>query len=103
MDEPRILADVFGQLRQESDDVVFGFAFDGVDPSDSLFRIGLIAVRPHGLGRLFGDNAQVRLAIAGMGLDFVPDAEFVGGFPDGGHLGTGIAWDHRNCSLCKGS
>jgi hypothetical protein len=30
-----------------------------------------------------------------MGLDLIPDAELVGGLPNGGHFRAGIAWNHE--------
>ena len=40
--------------------------------------------------------------VAGMGLDLEPDAELRFRRPDGNHVGTGIARDHRRMDLVCG-
>ncbi len=96
VDEAGVVADMLRQFRGEGDDVVLGLALDLVDAVDARAVIGLVALFPDGLGGLFWDHAQLGLRVAGMGLDLKPDAELVGGLPNGGHLGAGIARDHGN-------
>ena len=86
------VADDLGQVGEEGDDVVLRLALDLVDPVNvELDVLGL----PDRLGGFFRDHPQIRLRIAGMGLDLVPDAELGLGRPDGDHVGAGIARDHR--------
>ena len=91
MDEPRVVAHVLGQVRQEGDHVVLGLALDLVDAVD--IELNALSL-PHRLGRRFRDHAKLRLRVAGMRLDLEPDAELGLGRPDGDHLGAGIAGDH---------
>jgi hypothetical protein len=80
MDEAGIGADDLGQMGQEGDDVVLGFALDLVDAVDVEGRVA--ALFPDGLRRLrnpsgssHAENQIGRLRVAGMGLDLEPDAE----------------------------
>ena len=54
MDEARLGADDFGQVRQEGDDVVLGFALDLVDAID--IEGGVFGLGPDGFGGLFRDH-----------------------------------------------
>ena len=63
-----------GQVGEECDDVVLGFALDLVDAVD--VEGGRAALVPDGLGSFPGDHAEIGQRIAGMGLDLEPDAEF---------------------------
>ena len=67
MDEARVGADEFGQMRQESDDVMLRLALDLVDARDIELR--LAALFPDRFRRFLGDDAQFRQRIAGMRLD----------------------------------
>ena len=94
MHEAGLVADNFGKFGQEGDDVVVGFPFDFVDPVDPGLGIGLVAAFANGAGGLGWNDSQVGLSVTGVGLDFKPDAKFVGGFPDGDHLGAAVARNH---------
>ena len=94
MHESRLLAHMLGQIGEEGDHVVPGFALDLVDPRDFPF-----STLPHRLCGVLGDYAKLGLRIAGVGLDLEPDTEFVFGFPDIDHIGSGIARDHREKAL----
>ena len=88
--EARLLADVFGEIGEKGDDVVFGLTLDLVDPCHLEG-----AALPDRLGRFFGNDAKLRLGVAGMSLDLEPDAELVLRFPDGGHFGAAVTRNHR--------
>ncbi len=91
-----VRANMFSEMGQKRDDVVFGDRFDFVDPRDIEFDVlGL----PDRIGIGTRDHAQISLRIAGVGFDFVPDAELGGGFPDGDHFGAGITGDHSGAPL----
>ena len=87
--EARRFPHMLGHIGKKGDNVVFGFPLDLVDA-----RYLEAAFFPHRLGGFLGDDAEFGLGIAGMGLDFEPYPELVFGFPDGGHFGPGIAWNH---------
>ena len=93
MDEARFGADEFGEVGQERDHVVPGHLLDLVDPRH--VEPGLVALFPDRFRRRLGDHADFRHRLGGIGLDLEPDAEARLGRPDGGHLGAGIAGDHR--------
>ena len=105
MDEARIRADELGEMGEEGDHVVLGDALDLVDALDVELR--LAALLPDRLRRLLRDDAEFGQRVAGVGLDLEPDAEARLGRPDRGHLGAGIAGDHRSGSrlvrLARGS
>jgi hypothetical protein len=91
--EARLGADDFGEVGEEGDDVVLGFALDLVDPrhvEDGVPRLG-----PDGLGGILRDHAEFRLRIRRMRLDLEPDLEARLGLPDGGHFRAGVTGDHR--------
>ncbi len=91
MHKPGLLADMFGEVREESDDVVLDLTLNLVDPLNvELHVLGF----PAGLGRALWDHAQFRLRVASMRLNLEPDAEFRLWRPDGDHVGAGIAGDH---------
>ncbi len=93
MDKPRgIGADNLGQMGQKGDDVMFGDGLDLINPGDVK---GDVLCLPDSLGIGFGDHADRGLRVAGMGLDLKPDLEFGLRGPQGNHVGTGIARDHR--------
>ena len=86
-----VAADMFGQMGQEGDDIVFGDSLDLINAGHVEFHVlGF----PHGLCVLARDHAQIGHRIAGMGFDLVPDAELGLGRPDGNHFGAGIAGNH---------
>ena len=93
MHEARVRPDEFGEVGEEGDDVVLGRLLDLVDARDVEF--GLAALLPDRLRRLFRDDADLGQRFAGVGLDLEPDAKARLGRPDGGHLGAGVARDHR--------
>jgi len=95
--ETGVRSDNFSQMGEESDDVVLGFALDFVNAVDIECRVA--ALFPDRCGGFLRDDAEVRKRIAGMGLDLEPDTEFRFRRPDGNHVGTGIARDHRGQDL----
>ena len=100
MDKARVLgADMFGQMRQEGDDIMLGDRLDLVDARHIEFHV---LRAPHRLGIRLRDHAKGGLGVAGMGLDLIPDAELRLGRPDRNHLGAGIAGDHGGPLACDG-
>ncbi len=89
--EARLRPDMLGEVGEEGDHVVMRLALDLVDAGDVEFSG---RPRPHGLGGLLGDHAELGLGVGGVGLDFEPDAEAGLRLPQGHHVGTGIARDH---------
>ena len=87
-----VAADMFGQMGEKGDHVMFGHGLDFVDAGHVK---GDILGLPDRLGIGARDNADIGHRVAGMGLDLVPDAEFGFGRPDGDHVGAGIAGNHR--------
>jgi len=81
--EARLRPDEFAQPGQEGDHIVLGHPLDGVDLLDIGRRLGLerrhclLATLPDRLGGVLGDDPQLGHGIAGMRLDFEPDAEAV--------------------------
>ena len=94
-----IRSDMFGQMRQERDDVMFGDSLDFINARHVEFDI---AGFPHGLCIFFRDHAEGGLGVAGVGLDLVPDTEFGGGFPNGSHFRARIARDHGRAPYAGG-
>ena len=92
MDEAGVGSDEFGEMGEESDDVMLGDSLDLVDLADVEF--GGATFFPDGFCRFLGDDAQFGQRVAGMGLDFEPDAEAGFRRPDGDHFRPGIARDH---------
>jgi hypothetical protein len=93
VDEARLGADDFGQMGQEGDNVMLGFALDLVDPGDvegDVTRLG-----PDRLRGFLRDDAKFRLRISRMRLDLEPDLEAGLRLPDGSHFRAGVAGDHR--------
>ena len=91
--EPRLGADNFRQMREESDDIVLGFALDLVDPGD--IENDTAGLGPDHLRSLSRDHAEFRQRIRRMRLDFEPDLEAGLGRPDRGHFRAGVAGNHR--------
>ena len=89
MHEAGLGADMFGDIGQEGDDVVFDLALDLVDACD-LERAAL----PDRAGGLLGHQPLGDHGVGGVGFNFEPDPEPGLGFPDVDHLRPGIAGYH---------
>ncbi len=98
MHEPRLGADMFGEVGQERDHVVMRLALDLVDAFDIEG-----AVLPDCPRRALRDNPEASLRVAGMGLDLEPDPEAVFRLPDPGHLRAAVARDHGGGFCAVGS
>ena len=85
-------ADDFGEVRQEGDDVVVGFALDLVDARDVERRI--LGLGPDRLRCLLRNHAEFSLRVRGVRLDLEPDLEACLGLPNGSHFRAGVARDH---------
>jgi hypothetical protein len=85
-------ADNFRQMREESDDVVLGFALDLVNPSD--IENDIAGLGPDHLRSLSRNHAEVCQRIRRMRLDLEPDFEARLRLPDGGHFRAGVAGNH---------
>jgi hypothetical protein len=81
---------VFGQIRQESDDVVFDFSLNLINAVD--FEL---AVFPNRFGGTFGNNSKLRLRVTSVGFDLEPDTKFILGLPDFDHIWARIARNHE--------
>ncbi|MND53340.1 hypothetical protein D3C80_443750 [compost metagenome] len=92
VDEAAIRADEFRQMSKEGDDVMLGDGFDLIDAGDIEF--GLAALFPDRFCRRFRNDADCRERVAGVGLDFEPDAKLCFRRPDGDHFRSGITGDH---------
>ena len=91
--EARVGADELGEMREKGDDVMPGHALDLVDAVDIERDVSrLLPDRP---GALLRDDAEVGQRVAGVRLDFEPDAEPRLRRPQRDHIGAGIAGDHR--------
>ena len=88
-----------GEPGQEGDDVVAGLALDRVDAVEVGWRdvgdAGAAARRGWCAAASAGIGAECGHGLGGQRLDLEPDAEAVLGRPDGGHLGAGVAGNHR--------
>ena len=93
MHETCLRADDLGEVGEERDDVVFDLGFDGIDPRNVEF--GRLPLFPDLFGGVLRNDAELRHRVGGVCLDFEPDAEFGFRRPDRGHLGAGIARNHR--------
>src|SRR5262245_26802824 len=80
-------------MGQERDHVMPGLALDRVDAGHVERYVACLL--PNGFRGLLRDDAELRHGVGGMRLDLEPDAETGLGLPDGSHLGTGIARNHR--------
>ena len=86
-----VAAHMFGQMSEKGDDVVFGHGLDFINAGHVKFHVlGF----PDGIGVLARDHTQIGHCIAGVRLDFIPDAELRGRLPDLNHVGAGITGDH---------
>ncbi len=93
MQETRFGSDIFGDVGQKRDYVMLGGALDFVD------TLGVkIALFPDGFGGFFRDYLKLGQRVAGMRLDLKPDAVTCIVRPDGGHVGAGVAGDHKAVS-----
>ena len=85
--------DMLGKVGQKGDHVMFGDGFDLINPGHVE---GDILGLPDRGGAFLRDHPDGGEGVAGVSLDFKPDAEFGFGRPEGDHLGAGLAWDHRS-------
>jgi len=90
--EPRLGADDLGEVGEEGDDIVLGFALDLVDAGD--VEGGVPGLGPDGPGGLLRDGPELGQGIRRMRLDLEPDLEPGLRLPDRGHFRAGIAGDH---------
>ena len=81
-------------MSEEGDDVVLDLALDRVDALDVEF--GVLALFPDRLGGRLRDDAELGHGVGRVRLDLEPDAKARLRAPDRGHVGPGIAWDHRD-------
>ena len=95
MNKARIVANIFGQIGQECDHIMFGFALDLVD---SVNVKG--AFFPNYGGCRCGDNPQFCLCVTSMCFDFKPNLELAFLRPDGAHFRSGISRDHNSNTFC---
>ena len=84
--EARLGADDLRYVGQEGDDVVLGGALNLVDAVS--VEGGVLAFGPDLRSSGFGDHAELRHGVGGMGLDLEPDAIAGLGQPEGRHLGA---------------
>ncbi len=99
MDETCLGADMLGELRGEGDDIVTRNLLNLLDPGDAGPGIGLIAFFPDGARDRLRDDAELGLGVAGIGLDFEPDAEPGLWSPEMDHFGSAIAGNQSLGSL----
>ena len=95
MNKARIFANIFGQIGQECDHIMFGFALnliDSVNVKGAFF--------PNYGGCRCGDNPQFCLCVTGMCFDFKPNLELAFLRPDGAHFRSGISRDHNSNTFC---
>jgi hypothetical protein len=92
VDEAAVGTDELGQMRQEGDHVMLGDGLDLVDARD--VESGRAAFLPDRSGGFLRNDAELGQCIAGIGLDFEPDAEFGFRRPDGHHFRPGVTGDH---------
>ena len=91
-----VAADMFSQMGQKGDHIMFGNRFNLVDARHiecDVFGF------PNRLGIGARDHAQIGLCITCVSFDLVPDAELCLGRPDGNHVGAGIAGNHTKSLL----
>ena len=93
MDETRLGADDLGQMCQEGDDVMLGFALDFIDARD--VETGIPALGPDRRSRLARNDAQIGHRIGGMRFDLEPDAVAGLRAPYLSHRLAGVTRDHR--------
>jgi len=89
----RLGADMLGQVGQERDRLVMHLALDLADALDLEFAA--LAQCLCGSG---GDDSELLLRLAGVGLDIELDAEIVLRLPDRRHLRPAVARDHAETS-----
>src|SRR5439155_25977838 len=93
MHEARLGADMFRDVGQERDRFVMHLALDLADALDLEF-----AALAQRLCRPGGDDSELLLRLAGVGLDIELDAEIVLRLPDRRHLRPAVARDHADTS-----
>src|SRR5262249_13954830 len=91
--EAGLRTDDFREMREEGNDVVLDLRFDRIDACDVEF--GSLALVPDFPGGVLWDDAEPGHGVGGVRLDLEPDAEFRFRRPDRGHLGAGVARNHR--------
>ncbi len=87
--KPRFRSDDFGQMGQESDDVMLDLCLDLIDPSD--VELCGIAFFPDFLCGFFRNGAELRHCVRRVSFNLEPNPEFCFRRPDRGHFRTGIA------------
>src|SRR5947207_7408471 len=80
---------MLGEVGQEGDRLVMHLAFDLADALD--LELAALAQR---LCRARGDDPELLLRLAGIGLDVELDTEIVFRLPDRRHLRPAVARDH---------
>src|SRR5262245_31539697 len=96
MHKPRFRSDDFGQMGQESDDVMLDLCLDFINAGNVELRG--IAFFPDFLCGLFRDSAELRHGVRRVSFDLKPDSEFGFRRPDRSHLRAGIARDGHAAS-----
>ena len=91
VDEARVGTDYLGEMGKECDHVVTRLPLDFVDAVEIEFRVPRLPDRRGGRLR---NSADFRQRVAGMGLDFEPDAVTRLRSPDFRHLRARIARNH---------
>ena len=94
--EPSFGPDDFGQMGQESDDVMLDLCLDLINARDVELRSS--AFFPDFLRCLFGNRAELSHGVRGVSFDLEPDSKFRFRRPDRGHLRTRIARDGHAAS-----
>ncbi len=94
VDEARLRPDMLGDVGEERDRLVMHLALDLADARD--LELAALAQR---LRHALGDDAELFLRLAGIGLDLELDAEIVLRLPDLGHLRAAVARDHAGDGL----
>ena len=100
--EARFGADLLRHPIEEGDHVVLGDGLNGVDGGDVDGGLRCPPV-PQRLGGALRHDTEISQLLGGMRLDLEPDAEAGFRFPDGNHVGAGIAGDHAQASLMCGA
>ena len=91
--EPRVRSDEFGEMGEEGDDVVPGRLFDLIDPRD--VELGLVPFFRIAFAASFGMRPISAIASAAVASISNQMRNRVSGDQICGHLGAGIAGDHR--------
>ena len=94
-----VIADVFGKVCEECNDVMFCDRFDFINTRHIKFYVlGF----PNSI-RIFARNhTEICHGFAGVRFDFIPNAKFAFGGPNSDHIRTRITRDHKKCLFPKG-